>query len=97
MYTNLPLEPSLTAACPWVDLIKGEESGEGGGALLEAGYPPLLENSHKPYTQYIEHMHDESVQIGTFLLLFKTNYSQLRAPHRRRHIVLKERGTSRYH
>ena len=45
----------------------------------------------------IRSLNDKSVKIGTFLLLFNTNYFQLRAPHRRKHTVLKGRGTSRYH
>ena len=41
MYTNLPLEPSLMAARPRVDLVKGEESGKSGDAIAP-GFPVLF-------------------------------------------------------
>ena len=52
-----------------------------------------LENSHKPYTQYKKF----EWRKCPFLLLFNTNYFQLCAPCRRKHTVLKGRGTNRYH
>ena len=40
-YTNLPLEPSLTAARPRVDLMEEEESGKSGEAIAP-GFPVLF-------------------------------------------------------
>ena len=86
---------------PWanesISIIVSSGFHLGGGVLAPLGswLPPLrIATNH---IRNIRSLNGKSVEIGTFLLLFNTNYFQLRPPRGRKHTVLKGRGTSRYY